>query len=823
MKGKPSLFHHNYLGLDAASLKRSLLNRLLYEMGKTHVTANARDWYHTAANVVRDRLVERWIDTMRSYETSGSKRVYYLSLEFLMGRTLRNSLLNLSIEEETRQALDEIGIELERIENEEPDAALGNGGLGRLAACFLDSMATLRLPGFGYGIRYEYGIFNQRIENGYQIEHPENWLRYGNPWEFPRAEVLYPVRYGGRVVNYRDARGREHFQWTDTQEIMAMAYDIPVPAYGSNTVNHMRLWSAKASRDFGLRYFNEGNYIKAVADQVASENLSRVLYPSDTTAMGRELRLQQEYFFVSASLQDIVADYLRQHEFFAEFSDTVAIQLNDTHPAIAIPELMRLLVDQHAVEWEQAWDITVRTFSYTNHTLMPEALETWPAALMEELLPRHMQIIYEINHRFLEQVRHRYPGDTALLQRLSLIDEQKERRVRMAHVAVVGSHRVNGVSAIHTQLMKQTIFKDFDQLQPDKFINLTNGVTPRRWLNQINPQLAKLIGEQLGHGWVTDCERLEELRGLAEVPEFVERFRAIKQDNKKRLGGLIAERLRIDINPDSLFDVQIKRIHEYKRQLLNLLHVIALYNRIREHPDNAHIPRTVIFGGKAAPAYTLAKLIIKAINDVADVINQDPAVGDRLRLVFIPNYDVTTASDIIPAAELSEQISLAGTEASGTGNMKLALNGALTIGTLDGANVEIREHVGDDNIFIFGQTADEVKQLRASGYHPRTFLRDNAELMKVMTMLGEGYFSPSQPDRFKPLIDNLIEHDPYMVLADFASYCACQKRVEALYLDPLDWNARAIRNVAGMGYFSSDRTVHEYATKIWDVVPVTLE
>lgn len=823
MKGKPSLFHHNYLGLDAASLKRSLLNRLLYEMGKTHVTAHARDWYHTVANVVRDRLVERWIDTMRSYETSGSKRVYYLSLEFLMGRTLRNSLLNLSIEEETRQALDEIGIELERIESEEPDAALGNGGLGRLAACFLDSMATLRLPGFGYGIRYEYGIFNQRIENGYQIEHPENWLRYGNPWEFPRAEVLYPVHYGGRVVSYRDAQGREHFQWTDTQVIMAMAYDIPVPGYGSNTVNHVRLWSAKASRDFGLRYFNEGNYIKAVADQVASENLSRVLYPSDTTAMGRELRLQQEYFFVSASLQDIVADYLRQHEGFAEFPDTVAIQLNDTHPAIAIPELMRLLVDQYAVEWEQAWDITVRTFSYTNHTLMPEALETWPAALIEELLPRHMQIIYEINHRFLEQVRHRYPGDTALLQRLSLIDEQNERRVRMAHVAVVGSHRVNGVSAIHTQLMKQTIFKDFDHLQPDKFINLTNGVTPRRWLNQINPQLAKLIGEQLGHGWVTDCERLEELRVLAEVPEFVEHFRAIKQANKKRLGGLIAERLHIDVNPDSLFDVQIKRIHEYKRQLLNLLHVITLYNRIRENPDNAHVPRTVIFGGKAAPAYTLAKLIIKAINDVADVINQDPAVGDRLRLVFIPNYDVTTASDIIPAAELSEQISLAGTEASGTGNMKLALNGALTIGTLDGANVEIRERVGDDNIFIFGQTADEVKQLHASGYHPRTFLHGNAELMKVMTMLGEGYFSPSQPDRFKPLVDNLIEHDPYMVLADFASYCAGQKRVEALYLDPLDWNARAIRNVAGMGYFSSDRTVHEYATKIWNVVPVTLE
>jgi starch phosphorylase len=758
---------------------------------------------------------------MRSYDNAGSKRIYYLSLEFLMGRTLRNSLLNMDVDAETRRTLDAMGIEMERIEEEEPDAALGNGGLGRLAACFLDSMATLRLPGFGYGIRYEYGMFNQRIENGYQVEHPEAWLRYGNPWEFPRADVLYPVSFHGRVASFRNSDGRLHFRWTDTQDIMAMAYDVLIPAYGSNTVNSLRLWSAKASRDFALQYFNEGNYIKAVADQVASENLSRVLYPSDTTAMGRELRLQQEYFFVSASLQDILARHLRHHESLRTLPDMVAIQLNDTHPSIAIPELMRLLLDRYEMDWEPAWDITVRTFSYTNHTLMPEALETWPVDLIETMLPRHLQIIYEINRRLLERVHHRYPGDAERLRRMSLIDERGRRRVRMAYLAVVGSHKVNGVSAIHTELMRESIFRDFDQLDADKIINVTNGITPRRWLHQINPGLSDLISEHIGRGWISRLERLQEVAPLAENREFVAAFRDVKHANKTRLAGLIGQRLKIPVRADSLFDVQIKRMHEYKRQVLNLLHVIALYNRLRRRSDGEPVPRTVIFSGKAAPSYTLAKLTIKAINDVADVIDQDPAVDGLLRVVFIPNYDVTTAGDIIPAAELSEQISLAGTEASGTGNMKLALNGALTIGTLDGANIEIREHVGDENIFIFGQTAAEAARRRNAAYRPKEFLRDNDELAEIIDMLAGGYFSPGQPERFKPLVESLTTRDPFMVLADYASYAACQLRAEEAYRDCDGWTRRAIRNVAAMGYFSSDRTIEEYAEKIWNVAPVT--
>lgn len=819
---KPGAFKYDYLGLDEASIKRSIANRLVYSVGKDAYTATTRDWFHSLAYAVRDRLIERWMETMRTYYREDSKRVYYLSLEFLIGRTLMNSLLNMDIDEEARRALEAIGLDLEELREQEPDAALGNGGLGRLAACFLDSMATLRLPGYGYGIRYEYGMFRQRIENGYQVETPENWLRYGNPWEFARPEVLYPVQFHGHVVTYHNADGSICHDWTDTETIMAMAYDTPVPGYQTNTVNNLRLWTAKSTREFDLRYFNEGNYIKAVEAKNESENLSRVLYPDDTTDMGRTLRLRQQYFFVSASLQDILYRYLRHHDGFEQLPDKVAIQLNDTHPSIAIPELMRLLVDIHHLPWGQAWDITRQVFAYTNHTLLPEALETWPVELIERLLPRHMQIIYDINHFFLEEVRHCFPGDVDRLRRMSLIDETPPRRVRMAHLAIVGSHRVNGVSELHTQLMRETIFRDFHELWPDRIINITNGVTPRRWLHQANPGLTDIVSRRIGRGWIQDLARIRELEEWADDAGFRAEFRAVKQANKQALADKIRERLGIQVSVDSLFDVQVKRIHEYKRQLLNALHLVHLYNALRDGEDR--LPRTLIFSGKAAPGYARAKLIIKLIHDIADVINNDPGIGDRLRVVFIPNYDVTTAGDIIPAAELSQQISTAGMEASGTGNMKLGLNGALTLGTLDGANVEMREAVGEDNMFIFGLTREEVAEARARGQDPRTFVTADPRLARVLDMIGGGFFSPDEPQRFAPLMRALLdEGDHFMVLADFTAYCAAQERVEALYREPEDWNRRAVLNVARLGFFSSDRAVGQYADAIWRVVPVAHE
>ncbi len=808
--------------LDAPGWRRSLSNHLVYGIGKDPITATTRDWFYAAAAAVRERLIERWMETMRSYYRADTKRVYYLSMEFLMGRTLMNSVLNMGCEPAFRAAVEHLGLDFESIREVEHDAALGNGGLGRLAACFLDSMATLGLPGYGYGIRYEYGMFTQKIENGCQVEHPDNWLRYGNPWEFPRPEVLYQVKFHGRVVSHADDGGRIRYHWVDTDDVMAMAYDTPIPGHGTDTVNNMRLWAAKATRDFELRYFNEGNYIKAVEEKNASENLSKVLYPDDTTEMGRELRLKQQYFFVSASLQDILYRYRKHHTGFDALPDKVAIQLNDTHPAIAIAELMRILVDQHELDWEYAWDLTRRVFSYTNHTLMPEALETWPVPLFERLLPRHLQIIYEINHRFLKDVAHRHPGDHELLRRVSLIEEGDPKRVRMAHLAVVGSHRVNGVAAIHTELMRQTIFADFHRLWPERIVNITNGITPRRWLNQANPGLARLISSRIGSGWVRDLEQLARLAPLAEDAAFRDAFHAVKRANKARLAELIRDRLRVEVDPDSLFDVQVKRIHEYKRQLLNVLHVITRYDRIRAHPDADHLPRTVIFGGKAAPGYPMAKRIIRLINDVADVVNHDPLVRGRLKVVFIPNYDVSTAEDIIPAAELSEQISTAGTEASGTGNMKLALNGALTIGTLDGANIEIREAVGPENIFIFGLDAQQAAALRATGYDPWHFYWENEELRRVLDMIRDGFFSPEEPDRYRPVFDALTHGgDRYLLLADYAAYVACQDEVERLYRDREEWQRRAILNVAHMGRFSSDRTVREYAERIWNVKPVT--
>lgn len=809
-----------------AEIRQALFDRLVHYVGKDRYSATPRDWLHAAAYVVRDRLIERYLATGREHYRHDVKSVYYLSLEFLIGRTLTNSLLNLGLYEPMRAALAEAGVELEELEALEYDAALGNGGLGRLAACILDALATLDLPGYGYGIRYEYGSFTQRIENGYQVEHPENWLRYGNPWEFARPEVLYPVRFYGRVVEYVDEHGIRRCHWVDTQEVMAMAFDTPVAGFGGSTVSKLRLWSARATRDFDLAYFNEGNYIRAVAEKNESENLSRVLYPDDSTAMGRELRLKQEYFFVSASLQDILARHLRHHGAarLDTLPDKAAIHLNDTHPAIAIPELMRLLVDVHGLDWDRAWSITQRTFSYTNHTLMPEALETWPVGLFERVLPRHLQIIYEINYRFLKDVAHRYPGDVDLLRRVSFIDETGERYVRMAHLAIVGSHTVNGVSELHTRLLGESIFADFARLYPGKLVSKTNGVTPRRWLNQANPRLAALITERLGGAeWLTDLDRLRRLEPLAEDPGFQAEFRAIKRANKERLAGLIERRLKLKVSHDALFDVQVKRIHEYKRQLLNVLHVVTLYNRLRTDADYRAkaVPRVVIFAGKAAPSYFMAKLVIKLIHEVADVVNHDPAVDGRLQVVFLPNYDVSTAMEIIPAADLSEQISTAGTEASGTGNMKLALNGALTIGTWDGANLEIREAVGAENIFLFGLRVDEVAALRARGYDPWAIYHANAELRQALDMIGQGYFVPEQPRLFAPLVDSLTHGgDRFLLLADYASYLEAQAQVEALYRDPAEWTRRAILNVARMGRFSIDRTVREYADEIWNVQPL---
>jgi len=817
-------FKYYYLGMDKDSIKHSLANRLEYAVGKDLYTATIRDWFDTATYVVRDRLIERWMETMRTYYREDAKRVYYLSMEFLIGRTLSNSLLNMGIYDDLAQAFNDIGINFNEIKEIEPDAALGNGGLGRLAACFLDSMATLGIPGYGYGIRYEYGMFNQHIEHGHQIEHPDNWLRYGNPWEFPRAEVLYPVKFNGRVIDYKDEQGIPRYYWIDTDEIMAMAYDTPIPGYHTNTVNNMRLWSAKASRDFELKYFNEGNYIKAVEAKTQTENISKVLYPDDTTHMGKELRLKQQYFFVCASLQDILYRFNKQHNDITALPDKVAIQLNDTHPAIAIPELMRILIDVHHLDWDRAWDITTRTFAYTNHTLMPEALETWPVQLFEKMLPRHLKIIYQINFHFLKEVMHLFPGDSDMVRRMSIIDENGERRVRMAHLAIIGSHKVNGVAKLHTELMKKTIFADFDRVYPDKIINKTNGITPRRWLHHCNPLLTGLITSRIGHDWITRLDEMKNIMSYVDDTSFIDAFIQIKRTNKQRLAKLISNHLLIEVNVDSLFDVQIKRMHEYKRQLLNLLHVVTLYNRIRSGNGADIVPRTVIFAGKAAPGYAMAKLIIKLINDVADIVNHDPAVGNKLKVIFIPNYDVSTAGDIIPAADLSEQISTAGTEASGTGNMKLALNGALTIGTLDGANVEIGEEVGAENIFIFGLTIEEVTRMYQQGYNPWDYYHANAELRQTLDMIRSGFFSPDKPDLYQPIIRSLTEGgDHYLLLADYASYIACQDKVNELYKTPHEWARKAIINVACMGKFSSDRTISEYAEEIWNAKPVNID
>ena len=809
-------FKYDFLGSDTKAVQRSVSNHLVYTIVKDPFTATNHDWMMAFSHVVRDRLIERWMETQRSYYRHDAKRVYYLSMEFLIGRSLINSLLNMDIHDACSEALHKLGMELEALRNLEHDAALGNGGLGRLAACFLDSMATLNIPGTGYGIRYEYGMFRQKIEDNQQVELPENWLTHGNPWEFPRPEVSYKIRFGGRVMEYMGPDGNRHFDWIEGDVVIAQAYDTPIPGFHNDTVNNLRLWSAQAYEDFDLNCFNLGEYTQAVEEKTQSEIISKVLYPDDSSVMNKVLRLKQQYFFVSASLKDILRRFFSDHEDLAELPDKVAIQLNDTHPAIAIPEMMRLLLDKHHLEWQQAWEITTKVFSYTNHTLLPEALETWPVHTFEQLLPRHLQLIYEINRRFLLMVGHLHPDDMEILKRVSIFDEYGAR-VRMANLAIVGSHTVNGVSALHSKLLRDSTFKEFNQIFPGKLINVTNGITPRRWLLLSNPKLSGLICDAIGDAWTRNLDQLVQLQAYADDSQFQERFFQAKLANKQRLANLVNYYLGRDVNPDTLFDVQVKRIHEYKRQLLNLMRIIALYNRLLENPQTDVVPRTFIFGGKSAPGYFIAKLIIRLINDVADVIDNDPAVNDRLKVLFIPNYDVTTAVDIIPAAELSQQISTAGLEASGTGNMKLALNGALTMGTMDGANIEMRERIGDDNIFIFGLLTEEVQNLKQQGYNPRHYYETNPALKQVVDMIGNGFFSPDDPNRYRVISETLLNSDPFMVLADFQAYLDISDRADSVYRNPTDWNRMAILNTARMGYFSSDRTISEYAEKIWGI------
>ncbi|GAB7128839.1 glycogen phosphorylase [Silvimonas sp. JCM 19000] len=811
-------FVHDSPGTDVAALKRSIANKLVFAIGKDPISAQQRDWLNATFLAVRDRLIERWMRTTRAQYSQDVKRVYYLSMEFLIGRALTNALLALGLYDEVRGALDELGMDYNELVELEPDAALGNGGLGRLAACFLDSMATLALPGYGYGIRYDYGMFKQRIIDGNQVETPDYWLAYGYPWEFARPEVQYLVRFGGRLQeeNHRT-------RWIETHDVFAQAHDQIIPGYDTTATNTLRLWSARASNEINLTKFNQGDYFAAVEDKNLSENVSRVLYPDDSTYGGKELRLRQEYFFTSASLQDIIRRFRQTDDDFSKFPDKVSIHLNDTHPVLAIPELMRILVDEYEVSWDDAWDITQKTFSYTNHTLMQEALETWAVDLVGRVLPRHMKLIFEINERFLDDTRAHHKGDTELIRRISLIDESGERRVRMAWLAVVASHKINGVSALHSELMVQSIFKDFAELFPGRFNNKTNGITPRRWLAQANPALSGVIDRYIGKTWRGNLDELAELREHVDFPAFTKAIADAKFENKRRLALHIARKLGGVVDPHSLFDVQVKRIHEYKRQLLNVLHVITRYNRILKHPEKDVVPRVVIFAGKAASAYKMAKTIIKLINDVGRKINNDPNVGDKLKVVFIPNYGVSLAELIIPAADLSEQISLAGTEASGTGNMKFALNGALTIGTLDGANVEIKEAVGDDNIFIFGNTTPQVEALRAQGYNPRKYYDEDEELREVLNMLASGVFSPDDPERYRTIFDVLVNWgDHYQLLADYRSYVDTQDKVDALYRKQDAWTRAAAINIASMGPFSSDRTIREYAEDIWNVKPVKL-
>ncbi len=800
---------------DREQLATELLERLKYRIGKDPKVAKPHDWLTAAILVARDRITDKWMDSTRRTYSTGAKRVYYLSLEFLIGRLMRDAMTNIGIMDEMRHALASLGVDLDVIAELEPDAALGNGGLGRLAACFMESMATVDVPAYGYGIRYVHGLFRQQMADGWQVELPETWLAHGNPWEFERRESSYEIGFGGAVETINIGEDKQRFVWKPAERVIATAFDTPAVGWRAKRVNTLRLWAANPIDPILLDAFNAGDHIGALKESNRAESLTRVLYPADATSAGQELRLRQEFFFCSASLQDILRRHLQQYPDFTSLPDAVAIQLNDTHPAISVAELVRLLTDVHGIDFDTAWDIAHRTFSYTNHTLLPEALESWPVPLLERLLPRHMQIVYAINAKILVEARKEKGFEDQRIRNISLIEESGERRVRMGNLAFVGSHSINGVSALHTELMKETVFADLHKLYPDRINNKTNGITPRRWLMQCNPGLFNLIREAIGEGFMDDAEALQALDAFADDKDFQERFAAIKRENKNRLSNLVGSRMGVRIDPAAMFDIQIKRIHEYKRQLLNIIEAVALYDQIRSHPELDWVPRVKLFAGKAAPSYHNAKLIIKLANDVAKVINNDPAVRGLLKVVFVPNYNVSLAEIMVPAADLSEQISTAGMEASGTGNMKFALNGALTIGTLDGANVEMRDHVGEENIVIFGMTAEEVAKVRADGHNPRAIIEQSRELSQALAAISSGVFSPDDRNRFAGLVDGIYNHDWFMVAADFDAYAKAQRDVDAIWADKPSWYSKTIRNTARMGWFSSDRTIRQYAKEIW--------
>jgi glycogen phosphorylase len=811
------------VALTKGALKHAFLDNLYYIQGKFPALATQKDYYLALAYTVRDRMMQRWISTAATYTARGSRTVAYLSAEFLMGPHLANNLLNLGIYDVVRQAVTELGLTLDELISQEDEPGLGNGGLGRLAACFIDSLATLQVPSLGYGIRYEHGIFQQEILAGWQVEKTDKWLRHGNPWEIARPEWAVEVKFGGRTERYTDERGRLRVRWVPARTVSAVPYDTPILGYRVNTANTLRLWRAEAPESFDFSVFNRGDYWGAVNQKVVSETISKVLYPNDEQLQGKALRLEQQYFFVCASLQDMLRIIRVQSIPPERFHEKFAVQLNDTHPSIAIAELMRLLVDELMLDWGRAWSITRATFGYTNHTLLPEALERWPVGLFGSLLPRHLEIIYEINARFLDEVRIAFFGDEQRVARMSLIDEDGGRYVRMAHLAVVGSHAVNGVARLHSQLLESEVLRDFHDLWPQKFSNKTNGVTPRRWIGLANPRLSRCLTRAVGEGWLTDLERLRGLEPLAEDADFRAQWRDIKRSNKTALASLIRERTGVVVNPQAMFDVQVKRIHEYKRQHLNILHVIGLYRRLKTDPHLEVEPRVFIFGGKAAPGYGLAKLVIRLITAVGATLDRDPAVRELVKVVFLPNFNVTNAQRIYPAADLSEQISTAGKEASGTGNMKFQMNGALTIGTFDGANIEIREAVGAENFFLFGLTAEQGQRLLAEGYRPMDFYRGDAELREVFDLVRDGFFSRGDTELFRPLLDHLLHHDPYLALADYAAYSECQRRVDAAYADIERWTRMSILNTARSGPFSSDRSIREYCAGIWKAEPVPID
>lgn len=811
---------------NVANLKKAFNRHLHFSLIKDRNVATPRDYYFALAHTVRDHLVSRWIRTQQYYYEKDPKRVYYLSLEFYMGRTLSNTMMNIGVQAAIDEALYQLGLDIEELQEIEEDAGLGNGGLGRLAACFLDSMATLGIAAYGYGLRYDYGIFKQLIRDGWQAEEPDDWLRFGNPWEKARPEYMLPVNLYGKVE--KDASGKS--KWVNTHLVFAMPYDTPVPGFRNNVVNTLRLWSAKAENHFHLKFFNDGDYVQAVMDRNLSENITRVLYPNDNVFIGKELRLKQQYFLVAATLQDIIRrfksskygcrDTVRAN--FDSFPEKVAIQLNDTHPSIGIPEMIRLLVDIEGIQFEKALNICVRSFAYTNHTLLPEALERWPVSLLQNMLPRHLEIIYQINQIFMDAVAAKYPGDFDRMRRMSIVEEADqygEKRINMAHLCIVGSHATNGVAQLHSDLLKATVFKDFYEFYPERFQNKTNGITPRRWLLLSNPSLADIICEKIGEDWITNLDKLQELKQFANDAGFLDSLRRVKQENKLRVAQYIGEEYGVDINPSSIFDIHVKRIHEYKRQLLNAMHVITLYNRIKANPNVRIVPRTVLFAGKAAPGYHMAKQIIKLITSLGDVVNTDPIVGNKLKVIFLENYRVSMAEKIIPAADLSEQISTAGTEASGTGNMKFMLNGGLTIGTLDGANVEMMEEMGRENIFIFGMTVEEVEALEKKGYKSEDYINRIPELKQIVEQIEGGFFTPDQPDLLKDLANMIKYHDRFMVCADYEAFIRCQADVEKTYQDMEKWQRMALMNIASSGKFSSDRTIAEYARQIWGVEP----